>query len=351
MHILDDKVKQNILDTEDMYHKIIHLPEHVIKAYKEAIPHKPDNFAKLDLTEIKRVVICGMGGSAISGDIAKAAFSEILPVEVIKDYKIPFIDENTLVCILSYSGNTEETLSCLQQALGSTKFVGVVTSGGRAEEVADGKFLWMELPGGYPPRSAIGYLFFTLLKLLENFDVIPNQVKVVNATIASLIKKAGAITRNNSFEHNIAKNAAAKIQGKIPIIYSSNPRLGALAYRWKCQINENAKYPAFWHTFPEMNHNESEGWESKGFDEKFIPIILNRMNEEEYYQTRIDAFKKIFLKIDVDFAEYFVEGNSIIEEIFSLIYLGDMISWYLAILQNVNPTTIEFINFLKEEIS
>ena len=351
MDILDDKIKQNVLDTEDMYHKIIHMPEHIIKAYKEAIIHKPSSFEKLKLSGIKRVVICGMGGSAISGDIAKAAFSDVLPIEVNKDYKIPYVDDSTLVCILSYSGNTEETLSCLKQASESTQYVGVVTSGGKAKEIADGKYLWLELPGGYPPRSAIGYLFFTLLRLLENFEVISEQSKVVDATIANLIKKAGAITRNNPMDMNIAKNAAIKIQNKIPIIYSSNPKFGALAYRWKCQINENAKYPAFWHTFPEMNHNESEGWESLGFDDKFIPIILNRMNEEEYYQKRINAFKKIFNKINVDYSEFFVEGSSVIEEIFSLIYLGDVISWYLAILQNVNPTTIEFINFLKEEIS
>lgn len=351
MKIVDDLNKQTKLDTEDMYHKIIHLPEQVIKSYQEVNVHKPESFNSLDLKSIRRIVICGMGGSAISGDIAKSAFSHKIPIEVVKDYQIPFVDENTLVCILSYSGNTEETLSCLDQAIKTTKFVGVVTGGGKAKEIVDDRYLWIELPSGYPPRSAIGYLFFSLLRLMEIFRTIPDQKNIVNATISNLIKKATAITRNTLLTENIAKSTAISIQPKIPIIYSSNPNLSALAYRWKCQINENAKYPAFCHTFPEMNHNESEGWEAVDFSDKFIPIILNRMNEDENYQKRINAFKKIFKKIDVKYLEFFVEGKSLIEEIFSLIYLGDMISYYLAILRSVNPTTINYIDFLKKEIS
>ena len=342
-----DEIKK--IDTQDMYHKIIHLPEHIIKAYNEVKSHPSGRFAELKVSDINRIVICGMGGSAISGDIGKAAFSHLLPIEIVKDYRIPYINNKTLVCILSYSGNTEETLSCLNQAVEHTEFVGIVTSGGKIKKIVDGKYLWLELPVGFPPRSAIGYLFFTLLRLLEKFKIIPDQTETVQATVANLIKKADAISRDQSFENNIAKNAALQIQNKIPVIYSSNPKLTALAYRWKCQINENAKYPAFYNTFPEMNHNESEGWESK--TSGFIPIILNRLNENSIYQKRIEAFKKIFQKIKVENLEFFVEGNSIIEEIFSLIYLGDMISYYLAILQNVNPTKIDFINFLKEEIN
>ncbi|RLC49177.1 MAG: bifunctional phosphoglucose/phosphomannose isomerase [Candidatus Cloacimonadota bacterium] len=351
MQKLDDIKKIEKLDPEDMYHKIIHLPEHILNAYQNPQIHLPSSFGKLNPKKIKRIVICGMGGSAISADIAKAAFGNLIPVEVVKDYNIPFLNEETLVITISYSGNTEETLSCLRQAIEKTDFIAAITSGGTVKKLVDEKYCWLELPIGLPPRSAIGHLFFSLVKLLETFAIIPSQELVVKQIVADLIKKAGAISVNTPTEENIAKTAAIAIKGKIPIIYSSSPSLAPLAYRWKCQINENAKYPAFWHYFPEMNHNESEGWEAKNFGDRFIPIVLSRMNEEENYKKRIRAFKKIFGKIDVKYLEYFVEGDSLIEEIFSLIYLGDMISFYLAILQEVNPTTIEFINFLKKEIS
>ena len=351
MNVLDDIKKMKQLDPDDMYNKIIHLPEQILKSYFESQIHSPLNFSKLKLKNIDKVIICGMGGSAISGDIAKAAFGNKLPFEVVKDYKIPFLNKNTLVIILSYSGNTEETVSCLKQAISETKFIGAITSEGKVKEIVDENYCWLELLPGLPPRSAIGYLFFSLMKLLEIFEIIPNHSKRVKSVVTNLMKKAGAIAYDVPIEKNLAKSSAEKIKGKIPIIYSSNPQFTPLAYRWKCQINENAKYPAFHHTFPEMNHNEVEGWEVEGFESYFIPIILKRFKEEPQYQKRIDAFKKLLRNRNVEYLEFFVEGDFLVEEIFSLIYLGDMISVYLAILQRVDPSKIKFINFLKKEIS
>jgi len=343
-----EKIKQ--LDPDNMYHKIIKIPEQILKAYFEPQLKTPKGFSDLQLNKINKVVICGMGGSAISGDIARSAFGTKIPFEVVKDYHIPYLDENTLVVVLSYSGNTEETLSCLQQALQSTKFIGVITSGGKVKQLIDEDHCWLELPSGLPPRSAIGYLFFSLMKILEIFNIIPDHTKQVRSVIANLVKKAGAIADSVPEEMNIAKFAAGKIEGKIPIIYTSNPQLAPLGYRWKCQFNENAKYPAFHHTFPEMNHNEIEGWEADDFKEKFIPIILSKFKEASKYQKRINAFRDILRRSDIDFLEYYAEGSSLVEEIFSLIYLGDMVSFYLGILRGVNPTSIEFIDYLKKKI-
>lgn len=350
MHSLDDVKKQHNLDIQDMYHKIIHLPEQVILSYNQPKIHKPKNFQELHLEKITRIVICGMGGSAISGDIANAAFGSKLPISVVKDYNIPFLDKKTLVISISYSGNTEETLSCTKQAISHTKYMGMITSGGKLKEIAENKYCWIQLPKDYPPRSAIGFLFFSLMKILEIFEIIPDHTKAVRAVVANLVKKAGAICNDNPLEKNIAKNSAQQIQGKIPIIYSSNPQLAPLAYRWKCQFNENAKYPAFQHTFPEMNHNEIEGWEAVKYKDIFIPIILTKFNEEPQYKNRIKAFKRILKNSNIKYLEFFAEGDRFIEEIFSLIYLGDMISYYLAVLENVDPTKIDFIDFLKKEI-
>lgn len=338
------------LDTEDMYHKIIHLPEQVKNAYENAKVHIPKSSSNLQVNLINQVVICGMGGSAISGDLAQAAFGKTIPIFVSKDYKLPHITARTLVVLLSYSGNTEETLSCCREALAITPYIAGVTSGGELRSLLEGKFLWVELVGGNPPRSAIASLFFSLLKILEELQVIPSQADHVNKTVGMMMMKAGAIAVGNPFESNLAKNSAAMLLGKIPLIYSAIPEFASVAYRWKCQINENAKYPAFYHTFPEMNHNEIEGWEIAGMNDTFIPIFLAPMNLTGRYAKRIQVFKKLLDDRKQEWLEFYAEGDNFIVQAYSLIYLGDMISFYLGILQDVNPTTINFINYLKKEL-
>ncbi len=333
-----------------MYHKIIHLPEHIIETYGNSDIFKPMEFNNLDLNNIKNVVICGMGGSAISGDIAASAFGKTIPIHVIKDYTPNYITKNTLVICCSYSGNTAETLSCLEQTLKVTPYISAVTSGGKMGEILDKKYFQVNLEPGMPPRSAIGFLFFSVIRILEEFQIIPKQTEVVKKLVASLVQKANAISNNKEFSHNIAKTASEKIKNKIPLIYGTDPDFAALAYRWKCQINENAKYPAFFHVFPEMNHNEIEGWESEYFKQNFIPIFLSKFSQKEKYQKRINAFKELMDNQGIEYLEFFAEGETLVEKIFSLIYLGDIISYYLAILMNVNPTTIKFIDFLKEKI-
>ena len=349
-NLLDNSKIVEQLDKDGMYHRIIHMPEQAFMAYNETELSIPDNFKEKNLKNISKLVICGMGGSAISGDIAKAAFGKYLPVEVVKDYHIPFVDENALVIAMSYSGNTIETLTCLKQALETTEFVASVTSGGEVEQLIKGKFPYMKLPGGNPPRSAIAWLFVGLVRILELNEIVPNQAEVIKKVIANLIKKAGALCFDCPQEQNLAKHAANSIFGKIPIIYTSDPVVAPLAYRWKCQFNENSKQPAFSNTFPEMNHNEIVGWEDVETSKNFIPIILKRFRETEVYAKRIIAFKELLDKNKVEYLEFFLEGGSEIEEIFSLIYLGDMISYYLALLKQVDPTEIDYIDYLKKHI-
>jgi glucose/mannose-6-phosphate isomerase len=347
---LDDLEVHREIDHSDMYSRIIHLPEQILKAYNEVNVFLPDSFAEIQLSRIKKIALCGMGGSAIAADIAKSAFRTVLPITVTKSYEIPIIDPNTLVIALSYSGNTEEVLSCVDNAMSKTKYIAAITSGGKLAGMLGNNFYRINLPQGFPPRSAIGYLFFSLMKLMEDFQIIPDQRKVVNAAIANLIKKAGAIASSVPQEENLAKSSAAAIKGKIPIIYTSNPHLDPLGYRWKCQINENAKYPAFNNTFPEMNHNEIEGWEKADLTDDFIPVFLRDLNDRSVYKKRMNVFKKILGESKVEYLDFIVEGDSDVEKIFSLIYLGDMISYYLAILNKVDPTRIDFIERFKKKI-
>lgn len=347
MNILDDFQKMEKLDVHDMYHKIIHLPQEVYFSYNNS---EICNRDQIRIEKINRIIICGMGGSAISADIARSAFEKIIPIEVCKSYDLPYCDKDTLVIELSFSGNTEETLSCLHQAIERSSPIAAITSGGKMQEIVQSKFPWIRLEGGIPPRAAVARLFFALIRLLETYQIIPDQRENVKKTVSHLIGKAGAIARAVPTEENIAKDSALKINNKIPVIYSITPSLLPLAYRWKCQINENAKYPAFCHTFSEMNHNEIEGWEAIDMNSHFIPIILSHLIEKGQIQKRKNLLKKIWQEQNIEYLEFYVEGDNLIEETFSLLYLGDMISYYLAILRNVDPTEIQYINRLKENL-
>ncbi|PID27861.1 MAG: bifunctional phosphoglucose/phosphomannose isomerase [Candidatus Cloacimonadota bacterium] len=346
---LDDHSIISKSDKEDMYHKIIHTPEQLHFAYFETDLIKPEPFFKYDKSLIKRVIICGMGGSAVSADLAKAAFNKKIPVEVVKDYRLPYCDESALVIAMSYSGNTEETLTCFKEALGCGGYFGAVTSGGKLGELIKDKFISYPLPPNLPPRSAVAYLFWGLIKIMEAFEVIESQEEVAKPVLAHLITKAGAICMAQEERSNLAKMFARQINGKIPIIYSNNPDLYPAAYRMKCQINENSKYPAFCHTFSEMNHNEIEAWECGKFD-NFIPVFITRMSDDGQYSKRLKAFRSLLEKNNTETLDLYTEGKSVIEENFSVIYLADMISFYLGILNEQNPTSIEYINFLKKQL-
>ncbi len=347
MNVLDniDLIKQ--IDTEDMYHKIIHMPEHILEAYFKANIH---HFEKNPQTKINKVIISGMGGSAIAGDIIYALYNQNISINIVKDYYLPYCDENTLFIACSYSGDTEETVACLKTAIEKKAIIWGVTTGGKVKSIIDNLYPWLELKPGFPPRSAIAWLFFSVLKVLELNGIVEDQTKAVNKVAAALMMKAGAVAKSVPSTQNFAKSSAENLNGKIPLLYSSNPVLSAVAYRWKCQINENTKYPAYFHTFPEMNHNEIEAWENKSFNNHFMPVFLRFFNEENNYEKRIRVFKKLLNEQNIDYLEFFADGDIPLTKVFSLIYLGDMISFYLAILNQTNPTTINFINYLKQNI-
>ena len=408
MSKLDDIDFIKKLDKSDMHHLITHLPEQLfwsldLKINGEGFETNPSN-----------VVICGMGGSAISGDIVKVLFGDKIPITVVKDYTVPsfvpndtpptvpsFVPNDTphtvqthlccpsesLYIIVSYSGNTIEAIECLNQAMKITNNIVAITSGGKIKEIVNGKYPCIDLPAGFPPRAAIGYLFFSILKVLEAYQLIPGHTREIKHLIANLMRKAGPLCFKTEKEMNLAKSSAETIFPKIPIIYSSNPTLAPVAYRWKCQINENAKIPAFCNTFPEMFHNEIEAWEKKEFTERFIPIFLRSFHDKKNYSDMTRLFQSMLEKKNIDYLEFYGDtskpplcseasgggreenthflhgmpcssdeeraksGDHRLQDIFTLIYLGDMISFYLAILNNVDPTEINNINYLKNKLT
>ncbi|HEX38221.1 MAG TPA: bifunctional phosphoglucose/phosphomannose isomerase [Candidatus Cloacimonetes bacterium] len=349
----------NRFDTENMYDQIISLPKQIEESYFNQEKSELAIYYK----NISKVYICGMGGSAISGDIAKSLFGDTLKIRVFKDYYLPtFLDENTLGIVCSYSGNTAETVACFETLRKKGAQIAIVTSGGILKHYGSQEGYLMKLvPTGFQPRAAIGHLFFSIVKILEELGLIEDQNINVKLTHLNLTTKLKLINQDVEEGKNFAKGLAMKLYKKIPIIYSSNPRLFPLAYRFKCQINENAKTHAFCNTFSEMNHNEIEGWETD-YNNSLVPVFISNFDEEKMYLDRVNAFKEILKTTEeekkkenpsyeeMDFLEIFTDGKTLMGKTFSTIFLCDMISYYLAILNRVNPSSIKFIDSLKKTI-
>ena len=288
--------------------------------------------------EVTSIVVCGMGGSAIGGDLLKAYLSSSkLPVFVSRDYKVPeFVDEYTLVFAVSYSGNTEETLSSFHDAKKKNAKIIALTTGGELSKLADKV---IKVPAGLQPREAIGYLFFPMIGTLYNSDMIDIKNNDLNEMLALLNDKENIKAK--------AQELSKKIQGKTPIIYSSE-LLKPVAYRWQTQINENAKYPAFHSAFPEMNHNEINSISAMDRS-RFTAILLKDANDHQRIKKRMEICKQVMeRKIDVHEVE--VKGSSLLARMFSTIYLGDYTSYYLALRERVDPTPVQAIEWLKKQL-
>jgi len=349
----------NRFDTEHMYEQIISFPQQIKESYFNQEKSDLARFYK----NISKVYICGMGGSAIAGDIAKTLFGNTLKISVFKDYNLPpFLDETTLGIVCSYSGNTAETVSCFEILKEAGAQIAMVTSGGILKHYgAEERYLIKMIPTGFQPRAAIGHLFFSIVKIFEELGLIENQNINAKLTLLNLTNKLKLINRDVEESKNLAKGLAQRIFKKIPVIYSSNPKLFPLAYRFKCQINENAKTHAFCNTFSEMNHNEIEGWESY-YNQSLVPIFISDFEERKKYLKRLQVFKDIIRLSEeekkdanpsyeeIEYLEIFTDGKTFMGKTFSTILLCDMISYYLAILNRVNPSEINFIDMLKKSV-
>jgi glucose/mannose-6-phosphate isomerase len=340
------------LDRSDMYSKIINMPNHISESYFFPIVHSA--VPRASFPAIKQIIICGMGGSAISADIARSLFSTCVPISTVKDYNLPYVSEHTLAIIISYSGDTTETVQCLEKVIQKTPHVVVITSGGIIRKLVNNKLMWIEVPTGFPPRCAVAFMFFSLIKILEHFQIIPSQKEQVQKIVDNLTLRACSLSKEVDAQENEAIKSAESMLGRIPVIYSSYPLLRPVAYRWKCQINENAKYHAFSNTFPEMSHNEVVAYENISLCDRFIPIFLRTFNDDERYSASINRFQMLLNKHcghlarnSQPYLEFYAVGESDLAKIFSLILLGDMISYYLGLLNKVDPTEINFIQIIK----
>lgn len=308
-------------------------PEHVNKATSLAehivIEEKVDN-----------IIISGMGGSGIAGDLIKDYLDIKTPIHVCKDYSIPdFANSKTLVFILSYSGETEEAISSYRASLRKGCKIVCLASAGKLLGLAEkqGKFS-IKLPYGLQPRFALPYMFFPILKVLENSEIIKNQEIYFGDVIKSLTREG--------YEQK-GKELAKRFVDKIPLIYTSN-RFKSVGYRWKCQINENAKVHAFCNVFSEINHNEMMGFTSlKGY---YYVVIIRDEEDSPQIRKRMALTKEIIRESGVDVIELGIKGGCLLTKLFSAIYMGDWASYYLALAYGVDPNSVNLINNFKEKL-
>jgi glucose/mannose-6-phosphate isomerase len=338
--IFADLLKKTTMS--DMKDLVAYFP----KQLREALEISEQSDMDVPEVEILNVLITGLGGSGIGGTIVSEIVAQDCPVSITvnKDYFLPlFVDKFTLVIVCSYSGNTEETLQAMDEALKKKAVVACISSGGKVIEKAKELNLpHIIIPAGNPPRASLGYSLTQLFYILNQFGLISDKYKEeINAGIELIEKEEQTIRQE-------AKEAAQFLYKKIPVIYAVDGFAG-VATRFRQQINENSKMLCWHHILPEMNHNELVGWAEK-HDECAVVILRNK---EDYSrtQTRIEISKEVFSKYTSSIREIWSKGNSQLERSIYLIHLTDWISVELADMKHIDATEVNIINHLKVELS
>ncbi len=344
--MLDDLELMDELDSQGMLKLLEDFPEQIEEVVEKLelnlLPFKPDN-----------IVVAGMGGSGIIGDLLENFLLEgvSIPIHVNKDYGLPsFVSKNTLLFVISYSGNTEETLSAAKQGLKKGAKVVAISSDGELEKMCCGKgVVFIKAPKGYHPRAAIAFMFIPVLEFLSEILVYDPDVALID-TLSELRDLRDEIKVDIPESENKAKQIARRIHDKIPVIYGHSI-YSAVANRWHTQFNENAEVLSWYGEVPEMNHNEIVGWVGDQHSDLFIPILLRDEQEQERIIQRIELTREmVFEKVCDDVLEVWAKGETILARIMYLVYLGDYVSIYLAILNGKDPSPVKIIDELKKKL-
>lgn len=310
----------------------------------------PDN----DGRQIRNIVIAGMGGSALAALLAKKWLeSEISqPIEIIRDYNLPHnVGENTLVIASSYSGNTEETVSALHQAIKRKAQIATISAHGKLEEIALKKDIaHVKLPSGLQPRMAVIFNLRALIKIFVNFNIVDNsKYEEISNTAEFLHEETSRWLAGVPAEKNLAKQIALYAAGRSGMFLSSST-MSPVAYKWKISWNENAKNVSFWNEYPEFNHNEFLGWSSHPIEKLFAVFNIRSSFDSDQVNKRFEISDRLLSGKRPAARNIQLQGKSPLEEMLWGSILADFASIYLAILNNVNPTPVDLIEKLKVEL-
>lgn len=346
---LDNSTHRRQQDPQGMLDLVLRFPELCTEAWTLGAD------AVLPSLRPTAIVTVGMGGSGIGGDLLRAVlFDEVaIPAVVVKDYRMPgFVGARTLVFVCSYSGDTEETLTAYDDAIRRKAACVVITSGeGLLRRAREHGHPTISIPGHLPqPRTALPFLFLPMLAVLTRLGVVDSFDAQVDEAIEILtqIRNEQGPDRSGS----TCQRLAQVLLHRIPVIYSATPFLEPVAQRWKDQMNENAKTFAVWNTFPELNHNETVGWELDApLARSLYVIILHDRAEPARLARRVAITRELAFTKGAGIEDVRAVGEGKLARLLSLIMMGDLVSCYLAVLRGVDPTPVRVIEELKRRLT
>jgi len=295
------------------------------------------------------LAVCGMGGSAIGGDLAASALGDraTRPITTVRGYALEsWAGPDSLVLCASYSGNTEETLACFEAAGAAGAGRVALTTGGRLAEAARAEDVpVIGVPAGMQPRAAVLYMTVGALECAALCNAAPglhSEIDTATALLERLVEEWGP----DSADDSLAKSIARDLQGTIPVVHGSGPTV-APARRWRTQLNENAQTAAFWSELPEENHNEICGWERGAKAAPFSAVFLEDADHHPRVQRRFDLTAAAVEQVGAPVRRVAARGESRLERVLALVLLGDLVSVYLAVLDGVDPTPVDAIERFK----
>ncbi len=348
---LDDPKIYGKFDPSNILRRIGELPRQCSEAWRSAMSFPlPPNYSSVD-----KAVILGMGGSAIGGDLLRSLTLEKskIPILVHRDYDLPaLVNERTLVIASSYSGNTEETLSSFSQALKTPAKKLVITTGGRLKALADES----SVPAfcfeyAAEPRAAFGYSFFSVLGLFQRLGIISIESRDIDETIRVLKEITARFNHDVPLETNPAKQLATKLWERLIIIYGAGI-LSKVAFRWKTQFNENSKTSAFSECFSELNHNAVVGYRfPEWLAEKGVVVMLRSPTLHPHILVRYEVTAELLTDAGIPHEVVNAKGESPLAQIMSSVLFGDYVSYYLALLNGVDPSPVAAIDYLKRRLA
>jgi glucose/mannose-6-phosphate isomerase len=347
---LDDTKIYQKNDPEGMLERIKELPMQCKQAWQATLDLKlPAGYKDID-----KVVILGMGGSAIGGDLVKSLVQAEakIPVIVHRDYGLPaYIDEKTLLIGSSYSGNTEETLSGFELALKTGAKKIAMTTGGKLEKMTQGRNIPVfKIEYKAQPRAALGFSFLPTLCVMQKLGFIQDKSADVAETVEVLEGMSARLDEKSPVKSNPAKQIAQRLYGCLPVVYGAGIAAEA-AHRWKTQINENSKAWGFYEVFPELNHNATVGYPlPKEIARKIRVVLLRSPTFSQRIKLRYDVTCELLKQAGVAYEFVDSQGKSLLAQMMSLVMMGDFASYYLAILYGVDPSPVKVISYLKEKL-
>jgi len=298
------------------------------------------------------MVVCGMGGSAIGGDLAKAALGDraTRPITVVRGYALEsWTPPDSFVLCSSYSGNTEETLACFEAAGAAGAQRAVLTTGGKLAELArDEGVPVIGVPAGMLPRAAVVYMTIGVMECAALCGAAPALHAEVDTSVA-LLERLVEEWGPGAPEDSLAKSVARALDGTIPVVNGAASTV-ATARRWATQLNENAKLPAFWTELPEASHNQVVGWERGRELAPVSGVFLCDPDQHPRVQRHVDLVKAEFQRAGAPAVQLHTEGDSRLERVLSAVLLGDLVSVYMAVLGGVDPTDTPALTRLKEAL-